>query len=129
VPLSAPALAILSRMARARASDAPAGLVFPGANGRPLSDMTMGKAHKRLSPATTVHGWRSTFRDWAGETTAFPADICEAALSHAVGSKVARAYQRGTMLDRRRELMDAWAVWLAPSAASNVTPIANARRA
>jgi integrase len=128
VPLSAPALAILERMQAARAHAGAAALVFPGAGGRPLSDMTMGKAHKLLAPGTTVHGWRSTFRDWAGETTGFPPDLCEAALAHAFGSKVQRAYQRGSMLDRRRELMDAWAAYLAPPAACNVTPIGEARR-
>ena len=113
VPLSAPALAILETMANGRCSNDPAELIFPGMSSKPLSDMTMAKAHKLAAPGTTVHGWRSTFSDWAGETTGFPRDAVEAALSHALGGKVQRAYQRMTMLDKRREIMDAWASYLA----------------
>ena len=115
VPLSAPALAVLERMEKARRTDSSSELIFPGVRaGRPLSDMTMAKAQRLCAPGTTVHGWRSTFSDWAGETTGFPRDVIEAALAHAVGGKVQRAYQRGTMLDKRREVMDAWARHLAP---------------
>ena len=116
VPLSVPALAILERAKAGRLTDLPSEMIFPGARGRPISDMTMAKAHKLIAPGTTVHGWRSAFRDWAGEATSFASDVCEAALAHAVGNKVQRAYQRGTMLERRREVMDAWAAYLAPVA-------------
>lgn len=128
VPLSAPALAILERMTKARRSTDPGELVFPGERaGRPLSDMTLGKAHKLAAPGTTVHGWRSTLRDWAGETTAFPSDVCEAALAHAIGNATSRSYQRGDLFGKRRELMDAWAAYLAPVAGEGLVDLASHR--
>jgi hypothetical protein len=57
----------------------------------------------------TVHGFRSAFRDWAGETTAFPHDVCEAALAHIRGDKSVQAYARGDLFSKRRQLMQAWA--------------------
>jgi integrase len=57
----------------------------------------------------TVHGFRSAFRDWAAETTAFPHEVCEMALAHAIGNKVEAAYRRGDLFEKRRQLMDAWA--------------------
>jgi integrase len=72
----------------------------------------------------TVHGFRSSFRDWAGEMTAFPADICEVALAHAVGGKVQTTYQRGDLLEKRRKLMEAWAAFCGmPKRGATVTPI------
>jgi integrase len=65
----------------------------------------------KLKPYT-VHGFRSSFRDWCGEMTEFPRELAEQALAHAVGSQVERAYRRGDALERRRELMDAWATFL-----------------
>jgi integrase len=66
---------------------------------------------------TTVHGFRSSFRDWAGETTAFAHDICEAALAHSRGDATVQAYARGDLFDKRRKLMEAWAKFcLLPSA-------------
>ena len=124
VPLSDPALAILARMKVARRTGEPGELIFPGErSGRPLSDMTLGKAHKLAAPGTTVHGWRSTFRDWAGETTAHPSDVIEAALAHLIGNATTRAYQRGTMLDKRRVIMDDWAAYLAPTPAAGAEPV------
>ncbi len=69
---------------------------------------------KRLyfKPDVTVHGFRSTFRDWAGEETDFPREVCEAALSHAIGDETEEAYRRGDALKKRRQLMDAWAKYL-----------------
>jgi len=61
----------------------------------------------------TSHGFRSTFRDWAAERTAFPGDVAEAALAHVVGNKVEAAYRRGDLFDKRRRLMDAWAGYCA----------------
>jgi integrase len=77
-----------------------------------------------------VHGFRSTFRDWAGEDTAFAPELAEAALSHSLGGKVQLAYQRGTLLQKRRKLMDAWErfCYSPPSKANNVTPIRKAAR-
>ncbi len=118
VPLSAPAHAILETIAKARRSMDPGEVVFPGERaGRPLWDVTLAKANKLVAPDTTVHGWRSTFRDWAGEVATFPIDVIEASLSHVVGNATMRAYQRGDLLDKRRDLMNAWAAYLAPTAA------------
>ncbi len=117
VPLSAAALAVLQwamapYLAKGAKGPAPTDLVFPGALARPLSDMTMSKALKAIAPDKTVHGWRSTFRDWAGETTPYPADVCEAALAHAINTGSGRAYQRGDLLAKRRDLMADWAAYL-----------------
>jgi integrase len=108
VPLSSEALAVL-REARAlarRAED----LVFPSAkSGRPMSDMTLAAVLKRLKVPATVHGMRSTFRDWAEEATAFPHEVKEAALAHAVRNKTEAAYRRTDLFDKRRDMMEAWA--------------------
>ena len=128
VPLSSPALAILATVAKLRRVDGAAegnaaALVFPGERaGRPMSDMTMSKAQKLVAPDTVPHGWRSTFRDWAAEATDHPADVCEAALAHLIGNATTRSYQRGTMLDKRRALMDDWAAYLAPAPAVTAEP-------
>jgi integrase len=61
----------------------------------------------------TVHGFRSTFRDWAAERTNFPSEVVEMALAHTVGNKVEAAYRRGDLFDKRRKLMDAWAAYCA----------------
>jgi hypothetical protein len=62
---------------------------------------------------TTVHGFRSSFRDWAGETTAFAHDICEAALAHSRGDATVKAYARGDLFNKRRKLMEAWSAYCA----------------
>jgi integrase len=71
--------------------------------------MAMLELLRGMRPGLTVHGFRSTFRDWAAESTSFPREIAEASLAHTVGSAVERAYQRGDMFEKRRKLMDAWA--------------------
>jgi integrase len=84
--------------------------VFPGARkGRPLSNMAMLELLRGMRPRLTVHGFRSTFRDWAAESTNFPREIAEAALAHLVGNEVERAYQRGDLFEKRRKLMEGWA--------------------
>lgn len=104
VPLSDEALATLEL---ARGLDAT--LVFPGARrGTQMSDMTLAAVLKRLKVPVTVHGFRSTFRDWAEETTDFSREVKEAALAHQVESEVERAYRRTDLFDKRRELMAAW---------------------
>ena len=107
VPLSGPALAILRHMKEARHGE----FVFPGGRrGQPLSNMGMLMMLRRMGRADlTVHGFRSTFRDWASETTHFPSEVVEMALAHAIESKVEAAYRRGDLFAKRRELMDAWA--------------------
>jgi integrase len=73
----------------------------------------------------TVHGFRSSFRDWAGELTAFPREVAEAALAHRTGNEVEQSYRRGDALEKRRQLMNAWATFCsrpAPTGAT-VTPL------
>ena len=68
----------------------------------------------------TVYGFRSTFRDWASEQTSFPHEVCEMALAHAIGNKAEAAYRRGDLFEKRRKLMDAWAVFCEPQNSSNL---------
>ena len=112
VPLAGPVVAIL----RAMKSTAVNQFVFPGQRDRrPLSDMTMAKAMSSAgADGATVHGFRSAFRDWVSEETAFQREIAEAALAHSVGDAVERAYRRGDALNKRRELMSAWAGYCLP---------------
>lgn len=118
VPLSNPALALLRTLAEAGRD----GFVFPGGRaGKPLSNMAMAMLLKRMEqPAVTVHGFRSTFRDWVAELTSHPHEIAEAALAHVVRDKVVAAYQRGDLLARRRVLMEDWAAFCAGQASGNV---------
>lgn len=113
VPLSQPALALIEHV-RPLARDMGSPL-FPGLRlGRPLTDAALGKVFDRLGrPDLTTHGFRSTFRDWVGEATTFAPELAEASLAHAIGNKVTQAYARGSMLDRRREVMEAWGSYLA----------------
>ena len=108
VPLSARAVAILATMSTMRSGD----FVFPGRRkGKPQCDMTIRALLRRMNCPVTVHGFRSSFRDWAGERTNFPREVAEAALAHVVGDATERAYRRGDALEKRRELMDAWATF------------------
>ncbi len=75
----------------------------------------------------TTHGFRSAFRDWAGELTNFPREIAEAALAHAVGDNVERAYRRGDALEKRRKLMEAWARFCEPRVGANVIQLGAAK--
>jgi integrase len=111
VPLSKPALAIVERMAEIRDGD----FVFPGDNpGRPLSNMSMLMLLRRMNRGDlTVHGFRSTFRDWAGDCTDFPREVIEMALAHTLGDKVEAAYRRGDGFQKRRLLSEAWATFCA----------------
>jgi integrase len=125
VPLSAEAVAVLDAV---RGLDA--AFVFPGGRrGKPLSNAAMTALLKRMGHgAITVHGFRSSFRDWAAEQTAFPREVAEAALAHVLADKVEAAYRRSDLFERRRRLMDAWAGYLAtPRPAGAVVPIAGAR--
>jgi len=111
VPLSARALEILQALGESRDSD----FVFPGQRlGKPLSAMALEMMLRRMKiQSVTVHGFRSSFRDWAAECTHFPNEVCEAALAHVVGDKTEAAYRRGDLFEKRRELMDAWANYCA----------------
>ena len=101
--------------------------VFPGRNkGRGLSNRMLPRLLDSLGyGGTTVHGFRSTFRDWAAETTNFPSAVAEMALAHAVSDEVAAAYRRGDMFEKRRQLMRAWASYCEKprTQSSKVVPI------
>jgi integrase len=113
VPLSPPAMILLAEMAKVRLSTDPAAAVFPGAKaGRGLSNMALLAPLRRMNRGDlTAHGFRSTFRDWIGEATNVPREVAEMALAHAVGDKTEQAYQRGDLFQKRRRLMDDWAVF------------------
>jgi len=105
VPLSGRCVEILNDLPRLADSD----LVFPGTRrGRPLSDMSLSAVVKRMGYHGTVHGFRSSFRDWAAESTSFSREVIEEALAHVVVNKVEAAYRRGDLFEKRRRLMEAW---------------------
>lgn len=121
VPLTNRMLAILDTVKPLRRDD---GLVFPGAKrGAPQTDMTMSAVLKRMKVDTTVHGFRSSFRDWCGDTTSFPREIAEAALAHTIGNKVEVTYRRGDALERRRDLMAAWEQYCTAPVGGNVVEL------
>lgn len=121
IPLSQPALVLLNALPRMVGTT----LVFPNAKNGELSDMTMTATIRRMNEdsingagsgwkdsagkVVTAHGFRSTFRDWAGETTAYPREVIEHALAHQLKDKAEAAYARGTLFDKRRRLMADWA--------------------
>ncbi|NTY41299.1 tyrosine-type recombinase/integrase [Burkholderia diffusa] len=122
VPLSKRAVSILREMESVRHGD----FVFPGMReGSGLSNMSLLAVLKRMGrPDLTVHGFRSTFRDWAAECTNFPRELAEKALAHAVRSEVEAAYQRGDLLAKRGKMMDAWAAYCSKKRESGtVTPL------
>ena len=128
VPLSKAALTILR--ARQKSGDKSV-FVFPGGKrGKAISNMAMLQTLRRMErDDLTVHGFRSTFRDWAAEHTAFAREVAEAALAHVVGNKVEAAYRRGDLFEKRRKLMDAWAQYCnAPAAGAKVVPIGRRAR-
>jgi integrase len=122
-PLSDKAIAILKEMQTRQRGN----FVFAGRNGKGISKTGMAILLNVTfgHDAATVHGFRSAFRDWCGERTNHPREVCEAALAHVVGDKVEAAYRRSDLLDRRRQLMAEWANYISsPSAdASAVIPI------
>ena len=107
VPLSTSVIALLEHMREVSSSE----FVFPGAKaGKSLSSMAFLQLLKRMGRGDlTAHGFRSTFRDWAAERTAFPREVAEMALAHTIGDKVEAAYRRGDLFEKRRKMMDAWA--------------------
>ncbi|UGX87102.1 tyrosine-type recombinase/integrase [Phyllobacterium meliloti] len=109
VPLSDRAVQIVEDMMAVSISN----YVFPGAKlNSQLSDMTLAKAVKTAKADVTVHGFRSSFRDWVAESTNFQSEVAEAALAHVTGDAVERAYRRGDVLAKRREMMSAWSKYL-----------------
>ncbi len=119
VPLAGRALAILDEAAKGRTGE----FVFSGQRAdKPLSGMAMVLLRRMKAASVTVHGFRSSFRDWCGEATSFPREIAEAALAHTAGDATERAYRRGDALEKRRTLMEAWGAFCEPRAGSNVVP-------
>jgi integrase len=119
VPLSERAIQILDEAREAWGS---AGFIFPGQRpGKPLSSMAFEMLLRRMGISNaTAHGFRSSFRDWAGELTSYPREVAEAALAHAVGDATERAYRRGDALEKRRKLMEAWAAYVEKAPGGNV---------
>ena len=113
VPLSIAAIGVLERAAKLRGDS---DLVFPSpATGRPLSDVAVPGALRRVGVTATAHGMRSSFRDWCSEQTDTPREIAEAALAHVTGNETERAYMRSDLFDKRRALMSAWAAYVLTS--------------
>lgn len=124
VPLCDRALAIVEEMGRQRVSD----YVFPGLKARkPLSNAAMSAVLDRMGVSVTVHGFRSTFRDWVAERTNFPNHIAEMALAHTVGDKVEAAYRRGDLFKHRTKLMTAWEGYCASPAVETGGTVVNLR--
>lgn len=120
VPLPARAIEILT-ITKAHGKD----WLFPADKGRALSGMAMSMLLRRMKVDCTVHGFRSAFRDWSAECTAYAHEVCEMALAHTIGNKSEAAYRRGDLFDKRRRLMADWAAYCETSVAteSNVSPI------
>ncbi|MGC3963635.1 MAG: integrase arm-type DNA-binding domain-containing protein [Rhodocyclaceae bacterium] len=106
VPLSPQAVSLLNRLPRE--ADEPH-VFLSGKQGKPLSDMALIAVLRRMKVNAVPHGFRSTFRDWAGESTAYPREVCEHALAHKLADGVEAAYQRGDMLQKRVSMMKDWA--------------------
>ena len=105
VPLSTRAVAILRKLEKSKRGE----FVFAGhAPGKPLSNMAMDMLLRRMNVDATVHGFRSSFRDWAGNETPSPREVVETALAHVIGDKAEQAYRRSDALEKRRKLMEAW---------------------
>ncbi len=111
VPLCGRALEILDAAETLDEGDGP--LVFTHGGGKPLHDSMLRRLLRKLGIAAVPHGFRSTFRDWAGEETDHPREVIEAALAHVVRNRVEAAYARSDLFERRRGLMDDWARYLA----------------
>jgi integrase len=127
VPLSPRAIEILDEMYAVRESD----FIFAGRGaGRPLGAAAFAQLLQRMGHGdVTIHGFRSTFRDWAGERTSFPKELAEMSLAHLVGSDVERAYARSDLFEKRRKLLESWAQYCAkPNGAGAVVPIAGRAR-
>ncbi|HEY2883917.1 MAG TPA: integrase arm-type DNA-binding domain-containing protein [Rhizomicrobium sp.] len=129
VPLSKAALSLLGGQ---RELAGQSEFVFPGSTrAKSISNMAMLQLLRRIGrDDLTVHGFRSTFRDWAAECTAYSNEVAEAALAHIVGDKVEAAYRRGDLFEKRRRLMADWAAYChAPARATKVIPIRHTNRA
>jgi integrase len=121
VPLSPRAVAILHRLKELKARE----FVFPGqSRTKPLSNMAMEMVLRWMKVEdATVHGFRSSFRDWAGNVSNLPREIVETALAHVIGDKAEQAYRRSDALEKRRRLMEAWASYCEPKTTGNVVTL------
>ncbi len=137
IPLSQPAIAILKRLYETR--DADDGFIFIGTEeGKPLSNMGMDMLLRRMNvktddkgqTAVTVHGFRSTFKDWVSDCTSYPNIVSEMALAHVIESKVEKAYRRSDLFKKRATMMDAWAKYCYSPVANraNVIPLKGAAK-
>lgn len=119
VPLSSRCTQIVERCRELRSDE----FLFPGQRGGHLSNQAMLMTMRRNAPDYTVHGFRSSFRDWAAEQTAFPREVCEAALAHTLESKVEAAYRRSDLFAKRQKLMDVWTAFVTtPTNSEKVLP-------
>lgn len=118
VPLSVQALQLLKSIPKSEAGD----WVFTSATGKPLSDMALTTVLRRMKVDAVPHGFRSTFRDWAGEMTNHPRDVAEQALAHTLENKVEAAYRRGDALEKRRFMMQEWADYCDASTQAEQAP-------
>jgi integrase len=126
VPLASRAVTILGQLGKVSTGE----FVFPGqARNKPLSNMAMEMVLRRMKiEDATVHGFRSSFRDWAGNVSSAPREVVETALSHVIGDKAEQAYRRSDALEKRRKLMEAWATYCEPSNSNNIVQLADRKR-
>ena len=127
IPLSSPALKILRTLLKQETGE----YIFPGKRvGRPLSASTLLVFLKRMGQSDlTVHGFRTTFRDWTAEQTNYPREVAEMALTHTVSDNVEAAYRRGDLFDKRKRLMTDWGKYCGiPSTPEEVVPIRGAKK-
>jgi integrase len=120
VPLSVRAVEILTETKKLGSK-----FLLPGQRGRHLSSMAMSMLLRRMNAEATVHGFRSSFRDWAAECTGYPHEVCEMALAHTIANKAEAAYRRGDMFEKRRRLMSDWADYCAgaSSVGADIVPL------
>ena len=124
VPLTDAAVGLLRALPREDSNP----FVFIGSKaGAGLPHLTMNKFLKKMGGKCTVHGFRSTFRDWSAEMTNTPNHVIEQSLAHTIGTKVERAYLRSDLFEKRQRLMDDWARYCGGTAAANVLPLRSAR--
>ncbi len=130
IPLSDRALTLLDELPHMVNDDEEEiDLVFPGLRGdKPLSDMSLTAAMRRMKLTAVPHGFRSTFTDWVAERTSYPSEVREMALAHAIGNDTEAAYRRGDLFDKRRNLMNEWASFIgkAPAKGKNVINLKSA---
>lgn len=139
IPLSDAALALLDELPTFEGVE----YIFPGERDKkPLSDMSLSAVTRRMNEGekptwvepqsgsqVVPHGFRSSFRDWAGEITSHPREVVEHALAHQIPDKAEAAYARGTLFDKRRRLMQDWANWCEPRKDTKVLPLKKKKRA